>query len=114
MKSFLKIFTIFTPSELRRCAIIVAAMVVGAMLEAVGIGAILPLISLMGQPDFLERHAEIQSYAAGMGIEGHRDLIMAGALALIFLYAIKISTWPGRRSFRSIFRCGTRSIFRDS
>ena len=89
MKSFLKIFTIFTPSELRRCAIIVAAMVVGAMLEAVGIGAILPLISLMGQPDFLERHAEIQSYAAGMGIEGHRDLIMAGALALIFLYAIK-------------------------
>ena len=89
MKSFLKIFTIFTPSELRRCAIIVAAMVVGAMLEAVGIGAILPLISLMGQPDFLERHAEIQSYAAGMGIEGHRDLIIAGALALIFLYAIK-------------------------
>ena len=89
MKSFLKIFTIFTPSELRRCAIIVAAMVVGAMLEAVGIGAILPLISLMGQPDFLERHAEIQSYAAGIGVEGHRDLIMAGALALIFLYAIK-------------------------
>ena len=89
MKSFLKIFTIFTPSELRRCAIIVAAMVVGAMLEAVGIGAILPLISLMGQPDFLGRHDEIQSYAAGMGIEGHRDLIMAGALALIFLYAIK-------------------------
>mgnify|MGYP000982840607 CR=1 FL=1 len=89
MKSFLKIFTIFTPSELRRCAIIVAAMVMGAMLEAVGIGAIFPLISLMGQPDFLERHAEIQSYAAGMGIEGHRDLIMAGALALIFLYAIK-------------------------
>ena len=44
MKLFLKIFSIFTPRELRYCAFLVAVMMVGAVLEAVGIGAILPLI----------------------------------------------------------------------
>lgn len=89
MKSFLKIFTIFTASERRRCAFIIAAMVAGAMMEAVGIGAILPLIALMGQPDFWDRHAAIQPYAAWLGLHDHRDLIVVGALALIVVYGVK-------------------------
>ena len=67
MKLFLKIFSIFTPQELRYCAFLVAVMMAGAVLEAIGIGAILPLISLMGQPDFLAHHAEIAAYAAKLG-----------------------------------------------
>ena len=89
MKSFFKVFTIFTPTQLWHCAAIVAAMVVGAMLEAVGIGAILPLISLMGQPDFLARHAEIGHYAATLGIHSHTALIIAGALLLVAVYIVK-------------------------
>ena len=42
MKLFLKIFSIFTPKEQRYCAFLVAAMMIGAALEAVGIGTILP------------------------------------------------------------------------
>lgn len=49
MKSIFQIFNIFTKQQLRYCGFIVLAMIVGAMLEAVGIGAILPLISLMGR-----------------------------------------------------------------
>ena len=89
MKSFFKVFTIFTPTQLWHCAAIVAAMVVGAMLEAVGIGAILPLISLMGQPDFLARHAEVGHYAATLGIHSHTVLIIDGALLLVAVYIVK-------------------------
>ncbi|MEX5285219.1 ABC transporter ATP-binding protein [Selenomonas sputigena] len=89
MKSFFKVFTIFTPAQLRQCALIVFAMVVGAMLEAVGIGAILPLISVMGQPDFLDRHAELQWGTSLLGIEDHTDLIIAGAVGLILVYIVK-------------------------
>ena len=89
MKSFFKVFTIFTPTQLWHCAAIVAAMVVGAMLEAVGIGAILPLISLMGQPDFLARHAEVGHYAATLGIHSHTALIIDGALLLVAVYIVK-------------------------
>ncbi|AOH47329.1 ABC transporter permease [Selenomonas sp. oral taxon 920] len=89
MKLFLKIFSIFTPKELRYCAFLVVVMMVGAVLEAVGIGAILPLISLMGQPDFLAQHAEIADYAAKVGITTHTELIIGLSLFLILLYILK-------------------------
>lgn len=89
MKSIFQIFNIFTKQQLRYCGFIVLAMIVGAMLEAVGIGAILPLISLMGQPDFLVRHPEIGHIAEALGIVSHTQLIMVCAGGLIVLYLIK-------------------------
>ena len=89
MKLFLKIFSIFTPKELRYCAFLVIVMMVGAVLEAIGIGAILPLISLMGQPDFLVQHPEIAGYAAKVGITTHTELIIGLSFLLILLYILK-------------------------
>lgn len=74
---------------MRYCGFIVLAMIVGAMLEAVGIGAILPLISLMGQPDFLVYHPEIRHIAEALGIVSHTQFIMFCAGGLIVLYLIK-------------------------
>ena len=89
MKSIFQIFNIFTKQQLRYCGFIVLAMIVGAMLEAVGIGAILPLISLMGQPDFLIHHPEIGHIAEALGIVSHTQFIMFCAGCLIVLYLIK-------------------------
>lgn len=89
MKSIFQIFSIFTKQQLRYCGFIVLAMIVGAMLEAVGIGAILPLISLMGQPDFLIHHPEIGHIAEALGIVSHTQFIMVCAGGLIVLYLIK-------------------------
>lgn len=89
MKLLLKIFSIFTPQELRYCAFLIAVMIVGAVLEAIGIGAILPLISLMGQPDFLAEHAEIAGYVASVGITTHTELIIGLSILLILLYILK-------------------------
>lgn len=89
MKSIFHIFNIFTKQQLRYCGFIVLAMIVGAMLEAVGIGAILPLISLMGQPDFLIHHPEIGYIAEALGIVSHTQFIMVCAGGLIVLYLIK-------------------------
>lgn len=89
MKSIFQIFNIFTKQQLRYCGFIVLAMIVGAMLEAVGIGAILPLISLMGQPDFLILHPEIGHIAEALGIVSHTQFIMVCAGGLIILYLIK-------------------------
>lgn len=89
MKSIFQIFNIFIKQQLRYCGFIVLAMIVGAMLEAVGIGAILPLISLMGQPDFLIHHPEIGHIAEALGIVSHTQFIMVCAGGLIVLYLIK-------------------------
>ncbi|WP_182186220.1 ABC transporter ATP-binding protein [Pectinatus frisingensis] len=89
MKSLFKIFTIFTPKQLRYCIFIVFCMVIGAMLEAVGIGAILPLISIMGQPDFLPMHPLIAHYASLAGITTHINFIIVCAAALGVVYVLK-------------------------
>lgn len=89
MRSIFQIFDIFTKQQLRYCGFIVLAMIVGAMLEAVGIGAILPLISIMGQTDFFLTHPEIGQIAEFMGIKSYIQFIMICAVGLIILYFIK-------------------------
>lgn len=89
MKVFLKIFSIFTPQELRYCAFLIAVMMVGAILEAVGIGAILPLISLMGQPNILVEQPHFAVSLSKIGITTHTELIIGLSLLLILLYILK-------------------------
>ena len=89
MNDILKVFTIFTPKQLRECYFLFVVMLIGAALESAGIGAILPLISLMGQVDFLDKHQDIARVAQDLGITTHEQLIIAGAIALIVLYTLK-------------------------
>ena len=89
MKAIYKLFTIFTPRQLRSCVFIVFAMIIGAFLEAIGIGAILPLLSVMGQPDFLEMHPAIARWAVLAGVTDHTGFIILCAIGLIVLYLIK-------------------------
>ena len=89
MKSLIKIFSVFTPKEMRYCMFLIVAMILGAVLEAVGIGAILPLISLMGQPDFLTRHVDVAMFAERIGIGNHTDLIVCSVFFLVVFYILK-------------------------
>ena len=89
MKSFFKIFTILTPGEIRQCVGLFVLMGIGAMFEAVGIGAILPLLSIMGQPDYLETHAWAARTADVLGIGSYTGFVIAAAGALIAIYILK-------------------------
>ncbi|MDO5380908.1 MAG: ABC transporter ATP-binding protein [Acidaminococcaceae bacterium] len=84
-----KIFSVLTSKQLRRCFAIIVAMFLGAVLEAIGIGAILPLISAMGNPDFLISYPKVSQYAEFMGITTHIQFIMAATILLLILYFIK-------------------------
>ena len=68
MDIILKIYSILNLKQIRRCSIIIVAMILGAILEAIGIGAILPLISIMGNPDFLTVYPKVTKYAGIFGI----------------------------------------------
>lgn len=84
-----KLFSILSLKQLKKCTIIIAAMIIGAILEAIGIGAILPLVSIMGKPDFLTIYPKIAQYAAIFGITTHIKFIIAAAFLLLALYIIK-------------------------
>lgn len=64
-------------------------MFIGALLEAIGIGAVLPLISIMGESDFLINHQKIAQYVALFRITTHTEFIIFSAMLLIILYICK-------------------------
>lgn len=89
MKIILQLFTIFTIKERQRCGIIFLSMIAGAILEAIGIGAILPLISILGQPDFLNVNSSIGQLAYDYGITTHKEFVIVCAIMLMVFYLLK-------------------------
>lgn len=89
MRDIFKYISIFTTKQKKEFAVLFAIMIIGAVLEAVGIGAILPLISLIGQVDYLADHKEVAEIIRPFGIENHTELIIACAVVLIVLYIMK-------------------------
>ena len=89
MKSFRKIISIIPRRDRRFVAVLRVLMFVGGLLEALGIGGILPLLSVIGQPAFLEDHAAVAAALAPWGVTTHAQLIIAAALGLIAVYVVK-------------------------
>lgn len=89
MRDLIKFFSIFTFSQKKEFAFILVIIMIGAVLESIGIGAILPLISVLGDPDFLLQHSEFLFVAGKIGIHSHRDFMLAGTVSLIILYFVK-------------------------
>ena len=89
MKSFLKIFKILTPKQLRICFALIILMFVIAVFEAFGIGLLYPLITIIGDLAYLENHAEIAKIISYLGITTHKSLVIFLSLGLVFFYIFK-------------------------
>ena len=89
MKSFFKIFKILTPKQLRICFALIFLMLVIAVFEAFGIGLLHPLITIIGDPAYLEKHAEIAKIISYLGITTHKSLVIFLSLGLVFFYIFK-------------------------
>ena len=89
MRDIFLVFNIFTKEQLKKCVLIVFMMIIGGVLESVGIGAILPLISIMQQPNYLDMHPQLAEYSALLGITNDVELIILAAVGLIVLYLVK-------------------------
>lgn len=88
------------------CVVIIFAMLIGAVLEAIGIGAILPLISIMGSENFFVEHPEILGYMTAIGLTSHTEMIIVVSCALIGVYLIKNAyiAWETRLQIRFAVR----------
>ncbi|EID83947.1 ABC-type bacteriocin/lantibiotic exporter [Treponema sp. JC4] len=89
MKSLLKVFTILTPHQIKLCIALIILMFIGALFEAVGIGALYPLITIISKPEFLSKHQAIAKIVAIFGVTTHRSLIIFSSLSLIAFYIFK-------------------------
>ncbi len=102
MSEIFGVFKILPREQYLSCVGMLIAMLFGALLEAVGIGAVLPLISLLGDPDFLGRYPIMANLAASCGMREHSDVIVTASLLLVGLYFLKnlYIGWESRLQIR--------------
>ena len=89
MKSFLKIFSILTKKQMRICYVLIFLMLVIAVFEAFGIGLLYPLITIIGDTDWLEHHNKAREIFSFFRIDNHRKLVFVASLSLLIFYIFK-------------------------
>ena len=89
MKSLLKLFKILTPKQMRTCFILMFLMLIGAVFEAVGIGAVYPVIRIIGDPNWISTHPKIADILSKIGLHTHAQVILFSAASLLVFYLLK-------------------------
>jgi ABC-type multidrug transport system fused ATPase/permease subunit len=84
-----KIRALLTPSERRSAVILLGLMVVGMMLETLGLGLIIPTTAVLMERDLAASYPRLRPLLEALGNPSQARLVMGGMLALVGLYLIK-------------------------
>ena len=60
-----------------------------AIFEAFGIGLIYPVITIIGESDYLQKHESISKILSVIGINTHKELVIFSVLSLLAFYVFK-------------------------
>ena len=89
MLTLRKILDILTPTERKNALLLLCLMVIGMMLETLGVGLVIPAISLLTQENIAARYPVVAPFLAALGNPSPRALIIGSLLALVGVYFIK-------------------------
>ena len=89
MKLARQLWYILTPQERTEGAFLLCAMVLGALLETVSIGLILPFIAVLKEPELLTKAQHVRLLLSSMNITEPRELFFILGPTLIVLFAFK-------------------------
>ena len=84
-----QVVSLLTPSERRSAIALLALMVVGILLETLGIGLVIPAIALLTQHDIGTSYPALRPILAALGNPGRNMLVVGGMVALLGVYLVK-------------------------
>jgi len=84
-----KTWKLLTLQQRRSAIYLLGLMVIGMVLETVGVGLVVPAIALITQSDITDKYPEMQLLANSIGNPTHEWLVVYGMLALVGVYAVK-------------------------
>ncbi|MBE2205462.1 MAG: ABC transporter ATP-binding protein [Chthoniobacterales bacterium] len=84
-----KIWRILAPRERRQSIVIFLLMLVGMVLETLGIGLVIPALALMTQSDVKASVPALAPWIESLGPISNSQIVIAGMLALVGAYAVK-------------------------
>ena len=84
-----KLLVLLDAKQKRKMVVLVFVMLIGAMLEALGVGMILPVMNVVLEENAVEKHAYLQVICRVFGISSTRDLMIFVMTALVVVFALK-------------------------
>lgn len=89
MNIFTKSHALLTSAERRRALVLFALMIVGMLLETLGVGLVIPAITVMMQGDLVARYPVMASILSFLGKPSQTELIVTVMLGLVGVYLVK-------------------------
>src|ERR1700720_3949344 len=89
MKTAKQIWDLLQPTQRRSAAVLLCLMLVGMLLETLGIGLIIPAFAFMTQGDLVARYPRVTSAMGWVGQLPRGELVVIGMLVLVAVYAVK-------------------------
>jgi ATP-binding cassette subfamily C protein len=83
------LWSLFSKRERLHLGLLLAGMTVGAALEALGVGLLVPLISAMGNPSLIHDNRLFQRFYDWIGARGIEDFLLRISLLMLAVYLIK-------------------------
>lgn len=84
-----KIWGLLTPVERRSAVVLLGLMLIGMVLETLGVSLVIPAIALLTQNDFARHYPVIKSALELLGNPSQQSLVIGGMLVLVGVYLIK-------------------------
>lgn len=89
MRIYKKVFSILTEKERQQVPSLLLIIFIGMMVEILGVALVLPTMTVISKPLFLENYPEIKSWIYVYGSLTHAQLAIISLLALVCVYFIK-------------------------
>lgn len=86
---FRKLLDILDPAQRRRSMVLLGMMLIGMVLETLGIGLVIPALALMTDTNLTARYPALEPALVALGRPSVSQLIAGGMLILVGVYAIK-------------------------
>jgi len=84
-----KIWDLLTFAERRSAVVLLGLMLIGMVLETLGVGLVIPAIALLTQSEFARNYPALQPALQALGNPNQRSLAVGGMLVLVGVYLIK-------------------------
>lgn len=91
MKTYQLIWMLLTVSERRQFVILIFATLLMSVFDVVGVAGILPFLSVLANPDLLDRNSILLRFADLLGLETHQEITVALGLAVFILTILSMA-----------------------
>jgi len=107
-ETFRKLLDLLTPSERRRCYLLVVLILIEGVVQMVAIASILPFLAVLANPAVIETSDRLNALYTGLGFATpHRFLVfLGGAIFCLVFFGLLFRTFTHYAIYRFVFLRG--------